>query len=183
MLPAECVMLEGHLVRLRLKRLGDALKDYTWRRDPELAHLDATLPLAVSFSEYLMSYAEELCHPSPRRRRFAIEALDGRHIGNCMYYDFDEDGGEAEIGIMLGDRAYWDKGCGSEVIALLCGHIFDATRVERVHLRTLDWNIRARRCFEKCGFIPCGHLLSQGYNFILMELRRPQWGASDWGGG
>lgn len=183
MLSVECRVLEGRRVRLRPKRLGDALKDYSWRRDSELAHLDASLPLAMSFSGYLMNYAEELRYPSPRRRRFAVEALDGRHIGNCMYYDFDEDRGEAEIGIMLGDRAYWDKGCGSEVIALLCGHIFDTTRVERVHLRTLDWNSRARRCFEKCGFTLCGHLLSQGYNFILMELRRPRWGASDQGGG
>jgi len=176
-------MLEGRLVRLRLKRLGDALKDYTWRRDPELARLDATPPLTLSFSEYLLSYTEELRYPSPRRRRFAIEALDGKHIGNCMYYDCDEDKGEAEIGIMLGDRAYWDKSYGSEVIALLSGHIFNTTKVERVHLRTLDWNIRARKCFEKCGFTPCGRLLSQGYNFILMEMRRPQWEASDQGGG
>ena len=70
--------------------LSDAAEDYSWRRDPELARLDAAPPSQLSFSIFLVSYAEELRHSSHRRRRFAIDTLDGKHIGNCMYYDIDE---------------------------------------------------------------------------------------------
>jgi RimJ/RimL family protein N-acetyltransferase len=39
-----------------------------------------------------------------------------------------------------------------------------------LHLKTLERNIRARKCFSKCGFQPCGSLLENGNTYILMRL-------------
>jgi RimJ/RimL family protein N-acetyltransferase len=50
---------------------------------------------------------------SANRRQFAVDTLEGRHIGNCAYYNIDKGGGEAEVGIMIGERSYWDKGYGT----------------------------------------------------------------------
>ena len=171
-------MLKGRKVVLREKRLEDAANDYAWRCDDELARLDAALPLRTSFTSYLAEYAAELSSPSPRKSRFAIESLEGKHIGNLMYYDIDEAKKEAELGIMIGDRDYWDQDYGSNAIITLLDHIFDTTRLERIYLNTLDWNIRAQRCFEKCGFVPCGRVRRYGDTFILMEIRRSWWQSS-----
>jgi RimJ/RimL family protein N-acetyltransferase len=38
----------------------------------------------------------------------------------------------------------------------------------------LDWNTRAQRCFEKCGFTVSGSLVSGDYHFMVMEIARPQ---------
>ncbi|MEE8470277.1 MAG: GNAT family N-acetyltransferase [Dehalococcoidia bacterium] len=165
-------MLVGLKVVLREKRLGDSENDYAWRCDRDLARLDAAPPLKPAYREFMAHYAEELRYPSKRRRRFAIDSLDGKHIGNCMYYDIDVDKKQAELGILIGDREYWGKGYGSDALTTLLGHIFRDTNIDRIHLKTLDWNSRAQLCFEKCGFIPCGRVTNNGSEFIVMELLR-----------
>lgn len=165
-------MLVGQKMRLRQKRLGDAVNDYAWRKDLELSRLDAAPPLSISFKEYLTSYATEL-RQSSSQNRFAIETLDGKHIGNCAYFNINETEKGAELGIMVGDRGYWDKGYGADSIITLLNHIFSQTNLDRIYLKTLDWNVRAQKCFEKCGFTPCGKIISRGYNFLAMEIRRP----------
>jgi RimJ/RimL family protein N-acetyltransferase len=168
-------VLKGQKVVLREKRLEDASKDYTWRSDDELARLDAAPTLRIPFENFLDSYADELARPSRRRRRFAIETLDGEHIGNCMYYNIDERKGAAEVGIMIGDREYWDQGHGSDVVTTLLDYIFSTTKLERVYLNTLEWNTRAQRCFEKCGFVRSKRQRRFHNNFITMDIYRSSW--------
>jgi ribosomal-protein-alanine N-acetyltransferase len=165
-------LLIGRKVRLRPKRLQDAANDYIWRRDIELCSLDAATPILCSFEEFLESYIEEL-YRTNRSYRFAIETLDGRHIGNFSYFNIDETKNEAEMGIMIGDRDYWNCGYGSDAILTSLNHIFSQTNLKRIYLKTLTWNIKAQRCFQKCGFSTCGHLTRGDHYFILMEIHRP----------
>jgi RimJ/RimL family protein N-acetyltransferase len=168
-------MMVGGKTKLRGKRLADAPEDYAWQTDLELAELDAAPRLTISFQQYLSSYASELRYPSSARQRFAIETMDGEHIGNCTYYDISRRRGEAELGIMIGNRSYWDKGYGVDAVTNLVNYIFQRTKLNRIYLKTLVSNKRAQRCFAKCGFTPYGHLNRDGYNFVLMELSRKQW--------
>jgi len=168
-------MITSTKIKLRDKRAADALDDYTWRTDLELAQLDATPPLTITFPQYLSDYASALRYPSPTRRPFAVETLDGKHIGNCVYYDINNTKGEAELGIMIGDRDYWDKGYGSDAVTTLVNYIFHQTNLKRIYLKTQDSNRRAQKCFQKCGFTPYGHLSKDGYSFTLMEIHRKQW--------
>ena len=101
----EGVILIGEKVILREKKLDDAVEDYTWRRDPELSELDATRPISMSFSDYHRYAREELRHDSYFSVRFAVDTVDGVHIGNCMYYDINDRRQEAEFGIMIGNRS------------------------------------------------------------------------------
>lgn len=165
-------MIKGTKVVLREKRLEDAVKDYAWRKDAELASLDATIPIDIPFSEYLLIYADELRYANTWGHRFAIETLDGKHIGNCTYYNLDEYKREVELGILIGDRAYWNKGYGADVVITLINQIFEETNLERIYLHTLDWNIRAKRCFQKCGLVSCGHAHRAGHEFIVMEIKK-----------
>lgn len=168
-------MIEGSKIKLRDKKLSDARNDYRWQTTPELVELDATLVLSASFPQYLLDYSNDLRHPSPARRLFAVETIEGEHIGNCLYYHIDEAKGEAELGIMIGNRDHWDKGYGTEVVTTLAAHIFRQTSLKRLYLKTLDLNQRAQKCFQKCGFTPYGHMANDGYSFLLMELHREQW--------
>jgi RimJ/RimL family protein N-acetyltransferase len=165
-------LLSGSKVRLRPKRLQDATNDYIWRRDVELCRLDAAAPISCSFEEFLENYVEELHRPN-RSYRFTIETLDGRHIGNFSYFNIDETKKEAEMGIMIGDRAYWNRGYGSDAVLTSLNHIFSQTDLKRIHLKTLTWNIKAQKCFQKCGFSPCGYLTHGDNHFLLMETHCP----------
>jgi RimJ/RimL family protein N-acetyltransferase len=114
---------------LRNKRMSDARKDYEWQKDPELAWLDAAPPLDCRFDEYLTDYGSELFFPPPDRRSFAVDTLNGKHIGNCVYYNIDESRSEAELGIMIGDRHYWDRSYGTDTVKVLLDHIFHCTHL------------------------------------------------------
>ena len=167
-------MIKGKRVVLREKRLEDAWQDYAWKTDPELARLDATLPLDVPFSTYLLTYAEELDRRIDGKGRvFAVETLEGKHIGNCCYYNLEWDRREAEVGILIGDAAYWDAGYGTDAVKALVDYVFREEGLKRVYLHTLVWNTRAHKCFEKCGFVERKRVTRSGYDFILMEVKRP----------
>jgi RimJ/RimL family protein N-acetyltransferase len=165
----------GTKIRLREKKLTDARNDYRWQTNPELVRLDAMPLLTVSFPRYLLDYAAMLRNPSPKRRTLAIETWDRKHIGNCVYYNMDGEKREAELGIMIGERDYWDRGYGTDAVATLVDYIFHETGLQRIHLKTLDWNERAQRCFLKCGFTPCGQMMKNGHQFLLMEIKRERW--------
>ena len=169
------VYLEGAKVALRPKTEADAVDDYRWRRDPELARLDATFPIQMSFDEFLRLYQSRLLRNDPWSLRFAIITLDGRHIGNCGCYDIDVRKGTAEVGIMIGERAFWGRGYGSQAMATLVEHIFSTTPVRLLYLHTLHWNTRARRSFAKVGFVEKGLVDRGGYTFVRMELPRELW--------
>ena len=164
-------------VVLREKSLQDATDDYRWRTDEELAELDATVTIRLSYREYAQLYEEELRYPTPWVRRYSIDTVDGTHIGNCMCYDIDTVSGEGEVGIMIGDRRYWDAGYGSEALAYMVDECFKIPALTRLYLHTLEWNKRARRAFAKCGFREVRPVRRSGRPFILMEVLRSEWAA------
>lgn len=171
------VVSAGRKVRLRQKRVEDAADDYRWRVDPELAELDAASAIRTPFEEFVRQYKDEMRYPTLWVRRFAVETLDGRHIGNCMVYDLDMVSGEGEVGIMIGDRDYWGKGYGRDAMAQLVEQCFRMDAMRRLYLHTLEWNARARRAFAACGFREVRPVRRGGKAFTFMELTKAEWEA------
>jgi len=166
-------MNNGSKVMVCAKSLSDAADDYAWQTDPGLSYLTATPPLTTPFSAYLLGYIGQLRRWSTKHQ-FAIKTSDGRHIGNCACYSINHRKKEAEIGIMIGDRHYWDKGYGGDALLCLIDYAFNKLGLRRIHLKTLESNLRAQCCFLKCGFSICGNASIEGQDYILMELRREQ---------
>ncbi len=169
------VVAQGQRVVLREKRLEDARDDYAWRVDDELSQLDATVPIRMSFEEFLRFYREEMGTPSPWSRRFSVDTLGGKHIGNVMFYDMDLVRKQAELGIMVGDKDYWSQGYGNDAVTTLTTYVFTQTPIQLIYLHTLEWNHRARRSFAKSGFREVGPVRRGKYQFIRMELKRDEW--------
>jgi RimJ/RimL family protein N-acetyltransferase len=169
-------MIVNGKIQLRDKKISDAANDYAWQSDSELARLDAASTLSMNFSQYLAEYAFELrLSPSRYDYWFAVDTLEGIHIGNCGYYHIDSINKEAELGIMIGDRSYWDKGYGTDTVNALVNYLFGEKDFQRIYLKTLESNDRALRCFQKCGFTPCGNMSRNRHYFSLMEMNRQQW--------
>ncbi len=168
-------MITGSKIRLRDQTIDDARDNYAWQTDAELVRFDAASLLTITFEQYLAEFINILHYPASSGHRFAIETLASKHIGNCAYYNVDRMRSEAELGILIGNRDYWSKGYGADTVNTLVSHIFSKTNLKRIHLKTLDSNTRAQKCFEKCGFTQYGHRDRDGYSFVLMEIRRQQW--------
>jgi RimJ/RimL family protein N-acetyltransferase len=167
--------IKGNRVILRAKKPSDAENDYNWQTDPELSALDAVKPYSLPFREFYREYVDILRTPHPNRVTFAVDTHEGKHIGNCVYYNIDDVKHETEIGVMIGNRDYWNKGYGADIISTLIDHIFKQLMFKRVYLKTLEMNLRAQKCFKKCGMVPYGSMESDGYKFLLMEMSYAKW--------
>jgi len=88
---------------------------------------------------------------------FAIET-DGKLIGFCGLNHRDVFAATAELGITIGDKAYWGRGYGREAVALLVEYGFTKLNLRRVYLRVHGRNERAIRAYRACGFVEEGRL-------------------------
>ena len=167
--------LQGARIVLRDKKFEDAENDYRWRSDPELARLDAAIPLTMSFERYLKLFEDQMKYPTPGSHHYSIETLDGLFIGNCMYYDMDTVNREAELGIVIGDRDYWSDGYGYDAVTTLLDHMFNARNLKRVYLHTLEWNGREQKSFSKSGFNFVKPVRRMAHDFLLMDVLREDW--------
>jgi len=167
--------LQGARIILRVKRPDAAENDYRWRSDPELARLDAAIPLTMSFERYLKLFEDQMKYPTPGSHHYSIETVEGVFIGNCMYYDLDTVNREAELGIVIGDRDYWSDGYGYDAVTTLLDHMFNVRELKRVYLHTLEWNGRAQKSFSKSGFNPVKPVRRMAHDFLLMDVLRDDW--------
>jgi RimJ/RimL family protein N-acetyltransferase len=158
-------------VSLHPKSLSDAPRDYIWRKDVELSALNGQPPLRISFIRYLTLFESTPIGDHPAKEMLSIKtACDGRHIGNCAIYDIDWDLAEAHVGIAIGDRRYWGQGYGNDSFRALVDYAFNHLGMRRLHLKTLERNTRAQKCFSRCGFKTCGSLLENANTYIMMQL-------------
>ena len=129
-------IVTGEIIKIRHKRLQDAINEYLWRQDEELSRLDASTPLTGSFQEYIHWYAEDNGYTN-NACVLAIETMDGIHIGNFGCFNIDDINKQLEIGIMIGNKNYWNRGYGVDALNTMVSQLFDKTHTERI-LRTAE---------------------------------------------
>jgi RimJ/RimL family protein N-acetyltransferase len=139
----------GKRLRLRAIERSDIPAFVRWFNDPEVTkNLVLYLPMSQAqeerwFEEYLRD---------EQRHIFGIETLDGRLIGNIGLENINWKDSNAALGIVIGEKEYWDEGYGTEAIISLLDFVFREMNIHRVYLRVFEDNHRAIRCYEKCGF-------------------------------
>jgi diamine N-acetyltransferase len=83
---------------------------------------------------------------------------DDRPIGTVGFYELDLVNGSAGLGISIGREQDRGKGHGSDCLRALLAFGFRFLRLERVWLDVYDFNPRARRVYERIGFVAEGVL-------------------------
>jgi UDP-4-amino-4,6-dideoxy-N-acetyl-beta-L-altrosamine N-acetyltransferase len=142
-------MLYGEKTRLRRIEREDIPTFVRWFDDPEVrTFLMINSPISHAqeerwFDRKLNDKDSEL---------FAIETLDGTHIGNIELFGFHRTHRWSELGVVLGEKAYWGQGYGSDAIRTLLRFAFEELNLHRVQLRVYEDNERAIRAYRKCGF-------------------------------
>ncbi len=100
-------------------------------------------------------------------------------IGNCSL-EPKGNAGTYNIGIMIGETDYHNKGYGTQAIKLLVDYAFKELNAHRVELSLSAENTHAFRCYEKCGFVKYGRAHEDRYHdghyvdTILMEILREE---------
>ncbi|MBM3140210.1 MAG: GNAT family N-acetyltransferase [Chloroflexi bacterium] len=183
------MFLEGERVRLRPAEVTDTPRFLPWINDPEVRHL-----LGAAAYQYSLAAEEEFIRSRQENSWEAgvflvIEAMDAddepRTIGNLEARRLHAESRHAEIGILIGDREYWGRGYGEDAMRTLCRFLFEELDLHRVYLSVLEFNPRARRSYEKVGFVEEGrkreHAFIAGryYDVIEMGLLRREFEARE----
>ena len=175
-------MIYGERVRLRATERNDIKKFYVWVNDPDVTrYLSLYLPMSTVDEE---NWFDAMTKLDQREKTLVIEVRDGdgwKVIGNCGVFGIDPVNRLGELGIMLGEKGEWNKGYGTEVMLLLVRHCFDMLNFNRVYLRVYAENLRAKRSYEKAGFVEEGRLRESVYkhgkydDVIVMSILRSEW--------
>jgi RimJ/RimL family protein N-acetyltransferase len=84
-----------------------------------------------------------------------------RPIGIAELMGIDYHHGDAEFGIMLGEKSAWGKGYGTEVARLLLDFGFNVLGLHNIWLRVLSFNEYAVKAYKRAGFREAGRLREQ----------------------
>lgn len=77
---------------------------------------------------------------------------NNKHIGNIKLEPIDFKEKSADLGIMIGDKDFWGKGIGVEVVNLITDFVFNTLKLDEINLGVISENKQAIRVYEKCGF-------------------------------
>ena len=84
---------------------------------------------------------------------FAIVTIENdKMIGTVGLENVNSINRTATLGIFIGDKDYRDKGYGTEAIRLILEYGFNYMNLNNIKLDLMAFNIRALKCYEKCGF-------------------------------
>ncbi len=114
-------------------------------------------------------------------RRMVIETRAASPIGSVSRYWVDEHAQWLDAGIAIYESRHWNKGYGSEALALWVDHLFEAMPLRRVGLRTWDGNRRMIRVArglsfrQEAAFRDAAVVGRRVYDRLVFGLLRREW--------
>lgn len=173
---------EGEKVRLSII---DPEKDVEcwarWNQDSEYQQLQSSGPSSLWPAKQIRDWIEK---HFDEFYMFSIRSLaDDRVIGNIELDGIDWAAGNAWVGIGIGERELWGKGCGTDAMNVLLRFAFDSLNLKRVSLDVFEYNERAFKSYLKAGFKEEGRMrqwmqrAGQRYDLVFMGILREEWEA------
>jgi len=139
---------KGKRIRLRFLERGDVDAMLRWGRheDPLLA----TYNMPTLGPRGRDDWYRARTHRADFRI-FAVLDRSGELVGRLSIREIDNGRRRARLGIAL-DPDRVGRGLGTDAVTAFLKFYFDSLRFEELVLDVAGYNLRARRCYEKCGF-------------------------------
>ena len=170
--------LEGENIVLRNITLNDAERFVLWLNDPEVNKFLQTRQKTLKEER---EWIESLQNKEETGLVLAIETRAGVHIGNVGLDSISKEYRHAQMGIMVGDKNYWEKGYGKDAMRVMLDYAFKELKLHRVELGVYEYNPRAIHVYESLGFRREGvkreHTFYDGkfYDEIIMGILESEW--------
>ena len=178
-------LFRGELVRLTLEEPETLAKaDVRWWHDSEFARMLESEAVQLTSEKRIRELLVE--HRldkgfEPERYPFSVRALkDDRLIGFFSIW-VDLIHSEAWVGIGIGERDFWGRGYGTDMMRLCLRYAFSELGIQRVSLGLHEYNARALRSYEKSGFKLEGRTRQDGLrdgsrtDTLWMGILREEW--------
>jgi len=110
-----------------------------------------------------------------------VDRATGLFAGEVVLNELDRVNASCNFRILLSGDANRDRGLGTEATRLILGHAFENVGLHRVDLEVYEFNQRARRVYEKVGFVFEGtrrdalHWDGEWIDAHVMSILAPEW--------
>ena len=179
-------MLQGEKVVLRARERSDLARLCAFNNDVEVELSGGgDPPMPQSLARLEAEFDERARQGGRDGALFAIEVA-GTLIGQC---GLRHDGLVAataqtyELGIAIGDNAYWGNGYGRDAVQVLLDYAFRLRNAHKVWLMVNAPTERAIRAYRACGFVEEGRLRSHVWgdgrylDLVYMGILRDEFSA------
>ena len=177
-------IMKGELVRLSAidpDEFGKASSH--WSRDSEFMRLLDSYPSTLHSQKNMQNMLEqELEEQKMNRHWFTIRTLaDDKLLGDINLWISNWPGRDAFVGLGIGEREFWGKGYGTDVMKIMLRYAFTEVNLQRVTLFVFEYNPRAIRSYEKAGFRHEGRMRQvlnregRRWDIVFMGILRDEW--------
>lgn len=107
-----------------------------------------------------------------------VDSKTNKPIGYAGLYELHSTARKAESRILIGEKGFWGKGYGTEVVELLTFYGFDRLNLNRIYLGYTAENKGSGRIYENAGYVYEGTLKediyrnSKYYDSVRMAILR-----------
>jgi RimJ/RimL family protein N-acetyltransferase len=142
--------------RLKLEQLGEKHFAGTMAgiNNPESSRLTGTLE--VFTFERIQTWLTGLPGRDDRADWAIIRQSDGAFLGEVVLNDLDEHNQSMNFRIALWSHEEFNQGYGTEVTRAVIDYGLHVVGLHRISLSVFAFNPRAKRVYEKCGFVQEG---------------------------
>ncbi|CZT34329.1 GNAT family N-acetyltransferase [Rhizobium sp. 9140] len=145
------VHLFGNNIELRPAIRRDAKARLALGNDPDIMRMFGVSHIDVR--SFLKNDADLWLHDIARHQHAWVIEIEHRFVGEIRLDNFNLADRHASMAIGIFDRDMLGKGLGSKAIRLVLMHAFTDLHLHRIGIRVLEFNTRAVRAYEKCGFV------------------------------
>ena len=148
-------LFRGEQVRFMLEEPDPSAKaQVRWQRDTEFHRFADGDPARLNSEKKIKEWIEKQVETGFDQDRyyFSVRTLaEDKYIGFLgLWVDLIHS--VAWVGLGIGERDFWGKGYGTDMMKLCLQYAFTELCVARVSLGLHEYNPRALRSYEKCGF-------------------------------
>jgi len=145
-------ILTGDLVVLRRHVPENLAAFRRWYADPEIARLARYQPSPMRPDEIDRFFEARVVGPDALAMAVHQRSTN-RLIGTCALSQLDGENGSALYHITIGEPDAWGHGYGTEATRLMLDHAFGTLSLHRIGLYVFEFNVRAIRAYQRCGFV------------------------------
>lgn len=151
--------LEGRLVMLRPFTEADIAAMGSILADPEVQILTGSVVdraqaegASASLDERTLAWYRSRAEQDERLDLAIVDTRSGVCVGEAVLNDLDADNRCCNFRILIGPAGR-GRGLGTDATRLMVDHAFATTQLHRIELEVYSFNPRARRAYEKAGFV------------------------------
>jgi RimJ/RimL family protein N-acetyltransferase len=144
-------------IRLRPIEKEDLKVLHEWENDFEVILYSRNLPINfVSMPQLEKRYEEWV--KDEREQRFIIELTDSKEAIGIARLEKEDWANvrSADVGTYIGKKELWGKGYGQQITVALLEIVFNQLNMERCAASSVEYNMRAHKVLESCGFRKAG---------------------------